>query len=148
MENSARQFACGGIMMRIIDAAFQIQYTFSHAQHFDDVGGILANKFQQGASIFNIMNSVVSAITVAGPDIFSFFNNFFQKYIAGIFMNKESGNADGAAKNDLPSFAFRKRIVRDVFMADPACGNIFEGQKIDEILQIDGRPHIRHKAVE
>ena len=62
-------------------------------------------------------------------------------------MHKESRNANRAAKNNLPSFTFNKRIVRYVFMADLACGNIFECQEIDKILQVDCLAHIRHEAV-
>ena len=62
-------------------------------------------------------------------------------------MHEESGNADRAAKNNLSSFTFDKRIVRYVLMADPACGNIFKRQEVDKILQADCLAHIRHKTV-
>jgi len=62
-------------------------------------------------------------------------------------MHEESGNANRAAKNNLPSFTFNKRIVRYVFMADLACGNIFECQQVDKILQVNCLAHVQRKAV-
>ncbi len=114
----------------------------------DQIGGIGFQQAQEGQIVFVVTYSDIAFVTFAvslGRDIGE---NFPEEAVAGIGPDIESGNADGPAEEDLPSFALDGGLIGDVVMVDFPFDYIAAGQGGDQILHIHRLGHIFPQAVE